>query len=296
MNMNDHPLAVRLPEKAMKILRFPLTRFILAILFLITFLGLALGLASWISKDLLGPENRLTGQLIQMVLACVFATAGYIFYCVTIEGRKVTELNPAKGIRQTALGLLLGFAFISVIMLIMWIAGGYTVSGFNSFSAIWPFLIMSVQAGVVEEIISRGVIFRIAEEGIGTWWSVVLSAFIFGFMHIWNPNATLFSSVSIALTAGVILAMLYVITRQLWVPIGLHIGWNFTLGGIYGAPVSGGEPGGLLAAHFSGPEWLTGGAFGPEASIITVVVFLVFGAYLIRRSIRERSWIKPMWR
>jgi membrane protease YdiL (CAAX protease family) len=125
---------------------------------------------------------------------------------------------------------------------------------------------------------------------------VILSALIFGFLHIWNPNATLFSSVSIALTAGVILAMLYVITRRLWVPIGLHIGWNLTLGGVYGAPVSGGEPGGIVVSDFTGPDWLTGGAFGPEASIITLCVFSLFGAYLIRKSIIDKSWVPPMWR
>jgi membrane protease YdiL (CAAX protease family) len=131
---------------------------------------------------------------------------------------------------------------------------------------------------------------------VGTWLSVAFSALLFGFGHIWNPNATLFSSLSIALTAGVILAMLFVITRQLWVPIGLHIGWNFTLGAVYGAPVSGMEASGLLNASFPGPDWLTGGSFGPEASVITVGVFTVLAVYLINRSKKEKSWVKPMWR
>lgn len=294
--MDNHPLAIRMSERGMKILRFPLTRLVIALVFLIAFTGLALGLGSWIRHDLIPPEMEDLGAVIQMILACSFAWLGYTLYCATVEGRRVHELDLTKSLRQTTYGLLLGFGFISLIMLVMWLFGGYKVSGFNAISAMAPFVIMSVQAGIVEEILSRGIIFRIAEEGIGTWWSIVLSAFIFGFMHIWNPNATVFSSVSIALTAGVILAMLYVITRQLWIPIGLHIGWNFTLGGIYGAPVSGGEPGGLLSARFPGPDWLTGGAFGPEASVITVTVFVIFGVYLIRKSILDKSYVKPMWR
>lgn len=294
--MDNHPFAIRLSDRGMKILRFPLTRLIIALIFLVAFTGLALGLSSWIRKDLLPPHSKLIGSVIQMILACSFAWMGYVIYCGAVEGRKVHELDPRKGLRQTGYGLLLGFGFISLIMLIMWLTGSYHIKGFNSISAFWPFLIMSVQAGIVEEIFSRGIIFRIAEDGIGTWWSILLSALIFGFLHIWNPNATLFSSVSIALTAGVILAMLYVITRQLWVPIGMHIGWNFTLGGIYGAPVSGGEPGGILASTFSGPDWLTGGAFGPEASVITLSVFILFGIYLIRKSIIDKNWVKPMWR
>jgi uncharacterized protein len=294
--MNNHPLAIRFSDRGMKILRFPLTRLILALLFLVAFTGLALGLAGWIRKDLLPPESMLLSSVIRMILACTFAYLGYVLYCGTVEGRRVHELNPRKGIRQTALGLLFGLGFISLIMLIMRLAGGYRVTGVNSVKVLWPILIMSIQAGIIEEILSRGIIFRIVEEGLGTWWSILLSALIFGFMHIWNPNATVFSAISIALTAGVILAMLYVITRQLWIPIGLHIGWNFTLGGIYGAPVSGGEPGGILAAHFSGPDWLTGGAFGPEASVITLIVFIAFGIFLIRKSLNENSWVKPMWR
>jgi len=290
-----HRFAIRMPDKGMRILRFPLTRLILALIFLITFIGCGYGLTQLIVHGA-SIEGALADKIIPLILTCSSAWLGYALYCATVEGRKMHELDPKNGLAQTGLGLLLGFGFISLIMLVMWLAGGYKVTGFNSISALWPMLIMSVQAGIVEEILSRGIIFRIAEEGIGTWWSIVLSAFIFGFMHIWNPNATVFSSVSIALTAGVILAMLYVITRQLWVPIGLHIGWNFTLGGIWGAPVSGGEPGGILAAQFSGPDWLTGGAFGPEASVITVTVFLIFGVLLIRKSIMDKSWVKPMWR
>lgn len=294
--MEDHRFAIRLSDRGMKILRFPLIRFVLAIVFFIVFTGLALSLASWIKKDLLSPESKLLGSSIQMLLVSAFAWAGYALYCATVEGRRLQELDTRKGLRQTIYGLLFGFGFISIIMLVMWLAGGYHVTGIRPVSVLWPFLIMSVQAGIVEEILSRGIIFRIAEEGIGTWWSVVLSAFIFGFMHIWNPNATVFSSISIALTAGVILALLYVMTRQLWIPIGMHIGWNFTLGGIYGAPVSGGVPDGILAAAFSGPEWLTGGAFGPEASVISVIVFILFGVFLIRKIRIEKSWIEPLWR
>ena len=280
----------------MKFLRFPPVRLVVALVFYIAFIGVASGLADLIREFLHAPENDLLASTIRMVLVCVFTWIGYAVYCRAIEGRKVSELDPGKGLKQIAFGLLLGFGFISILMLVMWATGGYQVTGFHEISVLWPFVVLAVQAGITEEILFRGIVFRIPEEGIGTWWSIVLSALIFGLLHIWNPNATLFSSISIALTAGVILGMLYVITRQLWVPIGMHIGWNFTLGGIYGAPVSGGEPNGLLNSSFSGPEWLTGGAFGPEASVITVVVFVVFGFFLIRKSVREKSWIRPMWR
>ncbi len=290
----DYPLW--LPARGRRIFWFPLTRFILAMIFFIAFVGLAMGIGSILSGSLEGSVSESGMSALRMVLTCTASVAGYWLYCRWIENRKMTEMDPRKLVRQTGLGLLLGFGFISLIMLLMAVFGGYKISGLNSIGILVPVLIMSLQAGIVEEILSRGIIFRIAEEGIGTWLSVILSAFIFGFLHIWNPNATVFSSVSIALTAGVILAMLYVITRQLWIVIGMHIAWNFTLGGIYGAPVSGGDPAGLFKASFSGPEWLTGGPFGPEASVITLGVFILFGIFLIWKSIRDKSYVKPLWR
>lgn len=289
----DYPLW--LPERGRRIFWFPLTRFVLAMIFFIAFVGLAMGIVSFLTASLGGSVSKSGLSALRMVLTCTAAVAGYWLYCRWIENRKMIEMNPQKLMGQTGLGLLLGFGFISLIMLLMAAFGSYKISGLNPAAVLVPVLIMSLQAGIVEEILSRGIIFRIAEEGIGTWLSVILSAFIFGFLHSWNPNATVFSSVSIALTAGVILAMLYVLTRQLWIVIGIHIAWNFTLGGIYGAPVSGGDPAGLFKASFPGPDWITGGSFGPEASVITLGVFILFGIFLIRKSIRNKSYIKPLW-
>ena len=142
----------------------------------------------------------------------------------------------------------------------------------------------------------RGYFFRIVEEGLGTWISVGISALLFGFLHAGNPNASWVSSVSIALTAGVVLALLFVITRNLWIVIGMHLAWNFTLGGLYSAPISGGAAKGLLNGNLDGPELLTGGDFGPEASVITVAVFCLFSVYLILKTIKSNQVVKPFWR
>ncbi|MFO7617832.1 MAG: type II CAAX endopeptidase family protein [Bacteroidales bacterium] len=294
--MRIRDFAIQLPPKGMRILRFPLTRLLLAIIFLIAFLGVGVFISSFIRGALLNGGHRLLGDLFQMIILSLMAYAGYLLYCGLVEGRAPGELSADRLLVQTGSGLLMGFGFISLIILLIAIGNGYRIDGWNNPYLILPALIMSIQAGIVEEIFTRGVLFRIVEEWTGTWLSVLVSALVFGFMHIWNPNATVFSSLSIALTAGVILALLYVITRKLWVPIGLHIGWNLTLGGIYGAPVSGTKTTGLLQATLEGPEWLTGGAFGPEASILTLAVFLVFGVFLVRKIIRDGSWMKPLWR
>jgi membrane protease YdiL (CAAX protease family) len=212
-----------------------------------------------------------------------------------VEGRPVTELS--KGIvKYNILGIGIGVTFISMIMGILALLGLYRIDGLNANSAVLQILYMSLVAGVVEEILLRGYFFRFVEEALGTWLSVALSALLFGFLHAWNPNASFIISLSIALTAGVVLALLFAITRNLWIVIGMHYAWNFTLGGVYGAPVSGGEAQGFFNGILEGPELLTGGEFGPEASVITVVVFSILAVYLVFRATKSNKVVKPFWK
>jgi uncharacterized protein len=133
------------------------------------------------------------------------------------------------------------------------------------------------------------------EESLGSVIALLASAALFGFLHAFNPGATLVSTVAIALEAGVILAAAYLYTRRLWMAIGLHTAWNFTEGGIFGASVSGGVGHGLFASHFAGRPIFSGGAFGPEASIVAVVVCLIVGVALLVRSRRLGHFQPPFW-
>lgn len=287
--------SIKVSERGMKVLRFPLTRLVIALCIL--FVGSAL--AGLIVEGLLVPFGKEVYDEMKPVLStifqCGFALLGYWVFVSLFDGRPTTELSTGF-FKQSGLGILLGFGFISLIMVILAILGYYRIDGQNPDSAILLIFLMSVQAGIIEEIFMRGYFFRIVEEGLGTWWSVILSALLFGFLHAWNPNASFISSISIALTAGVVLALLYAITRNLWIVIGMHFAWNFTLGGIYGAPVSGSDAKGFFNGIIEGPEWLTGGDFGPEASVITMVVFSLFAIYLIFKTITAKQVKLPMWR
>ncbi len=291
-----HHHSIQLGDKGMRIIRFPLFRLVIAFCFILLSATVAHYLAEGVFA-LTGKEaDSILKPALEAIFLSIFSILFYSIYVALFEGRPTTELSKSSFIPQLGLGLLLGFAFISIIILIISIFGGYKIIGFNSPSVMLPVLIMAVRAGVFEEILTRAALFRIVEDGLGTWWSVLISALIFGFLHIWNPNATVFSSLSIAMTAGVVLALFYVLTRKLWIPIGIHIAWNFTLGGIYGAAVSGGAEKGLIDAEISGSELLTGGAFGPEASIITVIFFIIIGAILTYKVIKKGAVVKPMWK
>jgi hypothetical protein len=158
-------------------------------------------------------------------------------------------------------------------------------------STLIPQIAAAAMAAVGEEIIMRGVAYRLFEEGFGTTIAVLLSGALFGVLHAANPGSTIESTAAIALEAGILLAAAYVLTRSLWFPIGLHFGWNFTEGGIFGTSVSGGKSAtGLIATHVSGPNYLTGGLFGPEASLPAVLVCLTAAAVMLVLAARRGEW------
>ncbi len=133
-----------------------------------------------------------------------------------------------------------------------------------------------------EEVVFRGILFRMIDERFNMWTALIVSGLFFGFIHILNPGATVWSSVAIALEAGLLLGAAYKAAGNLWLPIGIHWSWNFTQGNIFGCNVSGGgSSASLLIPEISGPELITGGPFGPEASLVTVVVCLVVTVGLI---------------
>jgi membrane protease YdiL (CAAX protease family) len=141
----------------------------------------------------------------------------------------------------------------------------------------------------------RGVFFRLIESWLGSWIALILSAAVFGALHLGNPNASLLAGSAIALEAGVMLAALYMLTRRLWAAIGLHAAWNFSQGGIYGIPVSGFKQDGILIPRISGSDLLTGGSFGAEASLPAIIVCTAFGIALLVLAYRRDRFVKPFW-
>ncbi|UPG84896.1 CPBP family intramembrane metalloprotease [Luteibacter aegosomatis] len=215
----------------------------------------------------------------------------------SVESRRVHELAPRKAVPHLLLGLAGGLAAMSLVVGALWAMGVYVVTGVNH-DAHWlgPILVLGVGAGVAEEIVSRGVIFRVVEEGLGTWAALLVSAAVFGGGHLWNPNATVWSAACIALEAGLLFGLLFHVTRSLWVCMGAHAAWNVAEGPLYGTPVSGFDQRGLLVSHLQGPEWLTGGAFGVEASVVTLALGSAITAACLSVAVSRHSLVPPFWR
>jgi hypothetical protein len=178
----------------------------------------------------------------------------------------------------------------------IWAAGGYDVSGWNGVMAAAPALSLSLGSAFAEEILVRGVIFRITEEGLGTWPAIAISSALFGLAHAKNPNASAVSVVAISLEAGVLLAAAFILTRRLWLAIGVHAAWNFVQGGVFGVAVSGHALGGFLSARLSGPDILSGGEFGAETSIFAVIYCLAAAAFLLVKAHAWKRFVALPWR
>lgn len=156
---------------------------------------------------------------------------------------------------------------------------------------------LAVLAGILEELLFRGLLFRLSSKILGTWGALLVTSALFGAAHAANPGATVSSSLAIALEAGILLGAAYAATGRLWLPIGLHLGWNFTEGSLFGMTLSGNAMGsGLIRGSLDGPQILTGGEFGPEASIVAVILCLCLAAYFIRRIIKFNRVEPPVWR
>lgn len=191
-----------------------------------------------------------------------------------IEGHWPTDLSLRHLVPHTLLGLLVGFFFMVLVVSTIVATGSATVGwkGFMADRQLDMFM-MFLAVAVGEEMILRGVIFRWIDERWNTGVALLISAILFGWMHISNDNATWWSSLAIAIEAGLLLGAAYKWSGSLWVPIGIHWAWNYVQGNIFGLAVSGMNAGTtMLVTTANGPDIITGGAFGPEASIISVAL------------------------
>lgn len=230
--------------------------------------------------------------VLALLLGLVTAAAALWVYRAAVrytEHRPVTELEPTEARSGLRTGFLLGLALFTATIAVIAAFGGYRITGWGSLgAAVGAFGLMSCVA-VTEEILFRGVVFRLIEEKAGTRGALIFSAVLFGALHLANDGATVWGALAIAVEAGLMLGAAYVATRSLWLPIGLHMAWNFAEGGIFATTVSGSNEGetGLFHSALSGSTALTGGTFGPEASVVAILACAVPTVYFLRVAARR---------
>lgn len=242
------------------------------------------------------PKTSGAAQLAANIIAVLVGLGVYALAVWLAEGRKASEIAWRPALPQLGAGLLIGATMFAAVMAVMAAFGLYEIRVLGAAPA-WISIGKAVQSGVVEELMIRAILLRLAWRAFGPWVAFILSAALFGFGHLGNPNATAFAAVAIALEAGIMLGAFYALTGRVWVSIGVHAAWNFTQGYVFGAAVSGGDFGPAVASSSARPgfpEWLTGGAFGPEASLPALVVCTVVGVVVVWMAWRAGQFAKPL--
>jgi len=234
-------------------------------------------------------------QAAAAVILIAAAFAAYLAWVSLAERRTVRELSLRGALAETGIGLIGGMALFAIVIALLAFAGAYHIRGYSIASVVLSPLLMWFAVAVTEEIAFRGLLFRTVQEAGGTWIALAVSALFFGLAHAANPGATVFSSFAIAIEAGVLLGLAYAVTRRLWLPIGIHAGWNFAEGNIFGVAVSGtgGHSASILHGTLSGPALVSGGAFGPEASVAAIAVCVLASAALCLVEVKRTPVVEP---
>lgn len=236
-------------------------------------------LAYGLSSVPMGLDEALHLPLWLLAILCIISSAAvlvvYALWWKWTEKSAPADLPMRRLTSGTCVGFLTGTLFFALVTGTIALLGGYRV---GSVSLDWNGLIKNLLqfliVAVGEEVLFRGIVFRMIDDRWGTVVALIVSALIFGFVHLGNDNATVWSSVAIAVEAGLLLGAAYKWSGTLWVPIGIHWAWNYFQGPIFGFAVSGNDTPSLITPVIEGPDWLTGGPFGAEASVPAFVLGL----------------------
>jgi len=220
-----------------------------------------------------------------------------------LERRRLRDigLRPAAAIPDGLRGIAIGAALLSSVIGVLALLGSYAILGWEPLppdstrgAMFLQALITLLGAAIFEEVLSRAILFRLFEEALGTWVAITLSAGLFALGHRFNPGATTMSAIGVG-QAGILLAAAYAATRSLWLPIGLHWAWNVFEGPVWGSLISGIDLNVLTRAVFPGPVLLTGGSFGVEPGLPTILLGSVLSLAFIVLAVRRGEILTPGW-
>jgi CAAX protease family protein len=248
-------------------------RFVLMILAGLAILIVAQGITT-IRKD------DTTWVLVSGVVAAALALGAYRYATGRIEKRQASELS---GIRWVVPGTLAGAALFGVVMAVIWLFDGVGSVTFNSWIGLAAMSSLMLTVAVIEELLFRGVMVRMVADRFGGWVALAVSAPVFGLPHLLNHGTDLVGALSITVCAGLLLGGAYLATGSLWLAIGLHLGLNFAETALFGiVTVDSPLPDfSLYNTVLTGPDLLTGGVGGVEASLVTLTVLTVPALALI---------------
>lgn len=263
------------PSRLRRLLDFSLVRVVIALF--------ATALAGGLTAQFLSDHTQGTLHAgWPSVGGAIAALLAYAAYVRLVERRPLSELGWRAAPAELGLGLAGGAALVALTVAGLALMGVYRFEAIHADAeGLKATLGQMIFVGVFEELLMRAILLRILERSLGSWPALALSSALFGLAHLPGSSASVLA-VAVAVVAGGMLGAAYLATRRLWLCIALHTGWNFTLGSLFSIAVSGHErQAGLIAGSLVGPDWLTGGPYGLEASALALVVLLAAGVWLL---------------
>ncbi|MEQ1492603.1 MAG: type II CAAX endopeptidase family protein [Terricaulis sp.] len=221
-------------------------------------------------------DSPAVARLLAVIVGSLAMLGAYALAVHGVERRPAEELALGRLLPDLAGGLALSGLLIALIIGVLWSAGWVTIESVPA-THIAESIKQSIQSGVIEEVVMRLILFRLLWRAAGVLPALLLTGALFGALHLTNPEATIFAGLCLLAGEG-IGAGLYMLTGRIWASVGMHAGWNFAQGWLFGSAVSGLDffAGGPLQTRpvegFS--NMLSGGEFGPEASLAALAVSL----------------------
>ncbi len=248
-------------------------------------------IAEWIAQSAAnglstGDWNQLAYRTVWLFLLLTgYAAMGFAFQRQRTPLRSMGLMRRATTMQEFGLGAAFGWGAMVACVLPIALLGGLTLTFWTrprQFEQLLLELLVLLVAALAEEVAFRGYPFQRLIDAMGPFLATLVLSLIFALMHWSNPDSDLASTL-VTMLAGWLLALAYLRTRALWLPWGLHFAWNASMGSLFGLPVSGQRDfSRVISANAHGPFWLTGDGYGPEGSLITVVVLLIAIGVLYR--------------
>lgn len=276
--------SITLPRARLRdrLLARPLVRGVLALLSVLVPFALVLWLSGFVPKPWRGAWP--------LLLAAGAMVASYRFYVRRIEGRAVDELSRQGMWRELGSGLGLGTLLALTCTAVLLASGAYAITGLAAPGVMLKPLPEHIMVAFLEELLFRAVLLRLLEKSWGTTVALCGSTLLFVLGHLPNESFSALAALSTAV-ASLAFAGAYLLTRRLWLVIGLHFAWNYLFAAVLSVPVSGQVSRGWVQIGASGPEWLSGGGYGIEASVVTLATWGITGVVLLALARRRGRWV-----
>ncbi|WP_437940336.1 CPBP family intramembrane glutamic endopeptidase [Sorangium sp. So ce341] len=272
------------PSLGKRLLANTFVRILLAVLASIGAMALLLMLSEIVPKPM-----RVVWPTLLAAAACM---AGYRFYVRSVEKREPLEAAGPRILPELGMGFGIGAALAVGVAGLLLLCGALQVQGVGDWRAIFKPLPEQIMVATFEELVFRAILFRIVEQRWGFRIAVTSNVLLFALAHLPNANVSALAVLATA-SAGAGLLGVYLLTRRVWIAMGMHFAWNYLFDALMSVPVSGHAARGWIQVTPAGPAWLSGGAYGVEGSVVTLIAWAAAAIALFRVAGQRPASVLP---